>query len=118
MTAVGIEESLQTLLSFGFSPSFVNWIFNIFYCEIQSCVINNGWSGSFFEFGRGVRQGCPLSPYISIMYTEILTTTVRKDFEIKGISVGSTECKLSQFADDTTFILGFCRHHFRVPFIC
>ena len=41
------------------------------------------------------------------MYTEILTTTVRKDFEIKGISVGSTECKLSQFADDTTFILGF-----------
>ena len=115
MTAVGIEESLQTLLSFGFSPSFVNWIFNIFYCDIQSCVINNGWSGSFFEFGRDVRQGCPLSPYIFIMYTEILTTAVRKDFQIKGISVGSTECKLSQFADDTTFILGFCRHRFRAP---
>ena len=64
-----------------------------------------------------MRQGCPLSPYIFIMCTEILTTAVRKDFQIKGISVGSTECKLSQFADDTTFILDFCRHRFRTPFI-
>lgn len=65
-----------------------------------------------------VQEGCPLSPYIFIMYTEILTTAVRKDFQIKGISVEITECKLSQFADDTTFILGFCRHRFRALFIC
>ena len=53
----------ETLLSFGFGPSFLNWI-NIFYCDIQICVINSGWSGSFFELVRDVRQSFPLSPYI------------------------------------------------------
>ena len=94
----------QMLLCFGFGPSFINWI-NLFYCDIQSCVVNNGWSGLFFELGRGVRQGCPLSPYIFILCAEILAVAIRKDTAIKGLSVGSTECKLSQFADDTTLIL-------------
>ena len=35
----------------------------------------------------------------------MLATTIRKDNEVKGITVGSTECKLSQYADDTTLIL-------------
>ena len=35
----------------------------------------------------------------------MLAITIRKDNEVKGITVGSTECKLSQYADDTTLIL-------------
>ena len=94
----------QTLLCFGFGLSFINWI-NLFYSDIQNCVVNNGWAGLFFELGRGVRQGCPLSPNIFILCAEILAATIRKDTEIKWHSVGSTECTLSQFADDTTLIL-------------
>ena len=94
----------QTLLCFGFGLSFINWI-NLFYSDIQSCVVNNGWAGFFFELGRGVRQGCPLSPYIFFLCAEILAAAIRKDTEIKGIPVGSTECRLSQFADDATLIL-------------
>ena len=94
----------KTFHHFGFGSSFIKWI-NLFYCDIQSCVINNGWSTGFFELGRGVRQGCPLSPYIFILCAEVLATTIRKDNEVKGITVGSTECKLSQYADDTTLIL-------------
>ena len=92
----------KTFHHFGFGSSFIKRI-NLFYCYIQSCVINNGWSTGFFELGRGVRQGCPLSPYIFILW--VLATTIRKDNEVKGITVGSTECKLSQYADDTTRIL-------------
>ena len=32
-------------------------------------------------------------------------TATREDNEIKGISVGNVECKLSHYTDDTTMIL-------------
>ena len=94
----------KALEHFGFSPSLINWI-NLFYFDIQSCIINNGWSGGFFGLGRGVRQGCPLSPHLCILCAKVLATAIRGDNEIKGISVGNVECKLSQYADDTTMIL-------------
>ena len=78
----------QTLLCFGLGPSFMNWV-NTFYCEIQSCVMFNGWWSFFFELGRGIRQGCPLSPYLFILRAEILAAAVRKDTGIKGISLGN-----------------------------
>jgi len=94
----------ETLHHFGFGSSLIKWI-NLFYCDIQSCVINNSWSAGFFELSRGVRQECLLSPYIFILSTEVLATIICKDNEVKGITVGSTECKLSQYAGDTTLIL-------------
>ena len=94
----------KTLQHFGFGSSLIKWV-NLFYRDIQSCVVNNGWSAGFFELSRGVRQGCPLSPYIFILCAEVLAITIRKDNLVKGITVGSTECKLSQYADDTTLTL-------------
>ena len=38
--------------------------FKLFYNNISSCIQNNGWSSEFFSLSRGVRQGCPLSPYL------------------------------------------------------
>ena len=35
----------------------------------------------------------------------MLATAIRKENLVKGITVDSTECKLSQYADDTTLIL-------------
>ena len=45
----------------------------------------------------GVRQACPV---------EILADAIRQNKEICGINVNGKEIKLSQYADDTTLILG------------
>ena len=82
----------------------MSW-FKLFYTNISSCVLNNGWASDFFSLHRGVRQGCPLSPYLSILGAEILGNAVRRDTEIRGIKLGNSDSKLSQYADDTTMIL-------------
>ena len=66
---------------------------------------NNGHSTPFFNLSRGVRQGCPLSPYLFILCVELLATNIRKNNEIKGIKINESEVKISQYADDTTIVL-------------
>ena len=82
----------------------MNWI-RLFYHNTESCILNNGWSCSFFKLERGVRQGCPLSPYLFILCVEILAEAIRKNESIKGITINEQEIKISQYADDTTLIL-------------
>ena len=79
--------------------------FKLFYSNISSCIQNNGWSSEFFSLSRGVRQGCPLSPYLFILCAKVLANAVGKDENIRGINIANVECKLSQYADDTTMIL-------------
>ena len=76
----------RTLTSFGFGPSFLQWIYT-FYNNISSCVINNGFSTQPFPVERGVRQEDPLSAYLLIIVLEILCTSIRNSKDICGIKV-------------------------------
>ena len=96
-----IEKTLQ---HYGFGLSIQKWIRTL-YCDIESCIINNGWMSDCFKIERGVRQGCPLSPYLFVLSVEVLANAIRRDPRIKGISISQIEIKLSQYADDTTLIL-------------
>ena len=53
----------KTLKYYNFGDSLISWI-KLFYTDISNCIQNNGWSSDFFLLTRGVRQGCPLSPYL------------------------------------------------------
>ena len=37
----------KTVQSFGFGQSLSNWL-KVFYCNSQSCILNNGWASNFF----------------------------------------------------------------------
>ena len=97
-----IEKTLRH--SVNFETSLVSWV-KLFYTHISSCVLNDGWASDFFSLHHGVRQVCPLSPYVFIVGAEILGNALRRDTEIRGIKLGYSECKLSQYAEDTRMIL-------------
>lgn len=63
---------------FGFEDSFKSWV-KILYTDFSSCIINDGFTSNFFNIGRGVRQGCPLSPYLFVLCVEILAIAIRQN---------------------------------------
>ena len=65
----------------------------------------NGQISQWFSVHRGCRQGDPISPYLFILCVEVLAIMIRENKEIKGIIVNNVEHKLSQYADDTEFLL-------------
>ena len=85
-------------------------MFKILNSEHVSAVSQNGYLSEYFKIPRGCRQGDPLSPYIFILCAEILEILIKNNKDITGITIGSTEYKISQYADDTTMILDGSRN--------
>ena len=102
----------KVLNYFNFGDSFISWI-RLFYNDAQSCVINNGHMSDFFKIKRGVRQGCPLSPYLFILTIEILYKAVQNDTDIKGVNIFEREIKNTAFADDATFMMDGSKSTFK-----
>ena len=96
-----------TLSRMGFGPSFVRWVV-LFYSAVQSSVVVNGYLSRFFPLSRGVRQGCPLSPLLYVLVSEVLAVNIRANPRIIGLSVpGAPQAlsPISQYADDTSLIV-------------
>ena len=98
---------LRVLRKFGFGPSFCRWV-EIFYANAYSRILVNGSLSSPVYLKRGVRQGCPLSPLLYVLISEVLSVQVRNCKEIEGFllpGAGGLQSKISQYADDATCIL-------------
>ena len=94
----------KALNAFNFGLNVKRWI-SIFYTDVQSAVMNGGFLTTHFNISRGVRLGCPLSPLLFILATELLAVKICQDSDCKGISLPrDQEVKISQFADDTIII--------------
>lgn len=57
------------------------------------------------KISRGIRQGCPISPKLFILCTQMLAYLIVNHPQIKGINIFDYEYRISQFADDTVIFL-------------
>ncbi|WZY87924.1 hypothetical protein YC2023_044659 [Brassica napus] len=102
---------LEAVLSkLGFALQWIGWVMTCVKTVSYSFLINGSPQGSVTP-SRGIRQGDPLSPYLFILCTEVLSALCNKAQEkgtLPGIRVsrGSPPVNHLLFADDTMF---FCK---------
>jgi len=92
------------LRRYNFGIHLRKWI-EIFYTNVETAVLNNGFATNWFKPSSGVRQGCRLSPFLFILMAELMSNKICQTDSVKGIVLFNNEIKLSQFADDTNL---FC----------
>ncbi len=100
----------EALTKLGFCPKWVRWV-SSFYTSASSTMKLNGVVGSAFPLAKSVSQGCPLSPYLFILATDVLGHMLDdRRFGIEGLTLpGRREIRDQTFADDTALYLqGTC----------
>ncbi len=95
---------LSVFNTFGLGDTFCSWV-KLLYNRPLAAVRINGQSSAHFPLGRGTRQGCPLSPLLLAIFIEPLTTAVRNNPDITGISAGGREHKIALYADDILLLI-------------
>ena len=81
-----------------------------------TCLLRNvyaGWEATvktghgttdWFQIGKGVRQGCILSPCLFNLYAEYIMRNARLDEAQAGIKIAGRNINNFKYADDTTFM--------------
>ena len=73
------------------------------YHEQQATVRTEDGETDWFKIGKGVRQGCNLSPYLFNLYTEYVMRLVLAQFH-RGFRIGGRQISNLRYADDTTLV--------------
>ena len=65
-----------------------------------SCVTNNGYWSNWFDLSKSCRQGCPYSPLIFDLVSEVIAAKIRQNPAKTGIMINGKEQIGAQNADD------------------
>ena len=74
-----------------------------FMCSQGATVKTGGGTIAWFQIGKGVRQGCILSPCLFNLYAEYIMRNARLDEAQAGIKIAGGNMNNLRYADDTTF---------------
>lgn len=101
---IGFDFLFAALRYKNFGPVFIQAVQTL-YRGASSEAMNNGFISGRIPMGRGIRQGCPISPYLFIIAGDYLATALETSPNVRGITIANHEYLSSQFADDTSLIL-------------
>ncbi|CAM2095539.1 unnamed protein product [Caretta caretta] len=95
---------LSTLQAFGFGPQFVGFL-RVLYTSSEYLVKLNWTLTEPVSFGRGVRQGCPLSGQLYALAIEPFLCLIRR--RLTGLVLREPELRLvlSAYADDVLLVI-------------
>ena len=80
---------IKTLQKMGIEGTYINKV-KVIYDNLTANIILNGEKLKAFPLRSGTRQGCPFSPLLVSVVSEVLATVIREEKEIKGIQKRST----------------------------
>ena len=94
----------KTLTEFGF-PQHLIWLMSKLYEKAQGVIRINEDKTEPFKFGKGVRQGCIVSPVLFIVVGEYIMRLVAEKKEYsQGANIGGRVVWNLRYADDTTLL--------------
>ena len=105
---VSYDFTNKGLAALGFGENFRKWVGMMYNTDNapRRRMFVNGYYSEEFQIKSGVAQGCPLSPLLFLIVAETLRISMDLEKNFKGIEVKGKFHKISQFADDTSLLLG------------
>ena len=73
-------------------------------CREETTVRTGHGRADWFQIGKGVRQGCILSPCLFNVYAEYIIRNARLDEAQDGIKIARRNISNLSYADDTTLM--------------
>ena len=85
-------------------PDHLTSLLRNLYAGQEATVRTGHGTTDWFQIGKGVRQGCVLSPCLFNLYTEYIMRNARLDEAQAGIKIARRNINNLMYADDTTLM--------------
>ena len=85
-------------------PDHLTWLLRNLYAGQEATVRTGHGTTDWFQIGRGVRQGCVLSPCLFNFYAEYIMRNAGLDEAQAGIKIARRNLNNLRYADDTTLM--------------
>ena len=93
---IGIDQT------WSIPPDHLTWFLRNLYAGQEATVRTGHGTTDWFQIGKGVRQGCILSPCLFNFYAEYIMRNTGLDEAQAGIKISGRNINKLRYADDTT----------------
>ena len=85
-------------------PDYLTYLLRNLYAGQEASVRNRHGTTDWFQIGKGVHQGCVLSPCLFNLYAEYIKQNARLDEAKAGIKIAGRNINNLRYADATTLM--------------